>query len=137
MPGSWSRHPMRIATSVGSSGLIVWVWLPHSAQKAFRQPSPGSQTRTLSSPAMTEKAPGGQSAVVECVVPERRWQRLQWQYRAATNGSVVETCTAPHMQRPVIGLKSSDTTLLLSGGRPRFAHEARLRRVTGGLAEAG
>jgi hypothetical protein len=53
-------------------GVIVCVWLPQSAQNAFRKPSPGSQTRTLSSPAVTENAPAGQRAVIERVVPDRR-----------------------------------------------------------------
>jgi hypothetical protein len=55
------------------------VWLPQSTQKALSQPSPGSQVRTFSSPAVTENAPGGHSAVIERAVPDRRWLRVQWQ----------------------------------------------------------
>ncbi len=81
----------------------MWVWLPQSAQKALSQPSPGSQMRTRSSPAVTEKLPGGESAVIERVVPERRWQRRQWQWTEPTNGSATWISTAPHWQRPLIG----------------------------------
>jgi hypothetical protein len=49
--------------AIGADG--VRVWLPQSTQNAFSQPSPGSHTRTLSSPAVTENAPAGQSAVIE------------------------------------------------------------------------
>jgi hypothetical protein len=87
-------------------GAGVWVWLPHSTQKLLIQPSPGSQERTCSSPAVIEKLPGGDSAVIERAVPERRWQRLQWQSRAPMNGACTAARTAPHMHRPVSGVDS-------------------------------
>jgi hypothetical protein len=33
----------------------------------------------------------------------RRWQRVQWQYEADTNGSLTSYRTAPHPQPPVMG----------------------------------
>jgi hypothetical protein len=132
MPGSSSRQPRRTATRLGSSGLVVCVWLPHRSQKALAQPSPGSQTRILSCPAVTETVPDGARAVIERVVPDRRWQRRQWQYSAPRKkarcarhrtdtgrswGRNRRTCSASYPHRAVDGVDTERT-------RYRFARRA-------------
>src|SRR4051812_28048680 len=86
------------------SGWVVWVWLPHSVQKLFTQPSSGGrQDPTSDSPAVTLKLPGTVSALTENAVPVRRGQRWQGQYGARSGGSVPSNRPPPHMPPPVSG----------------------------------
>jgi hypothetical protein len=45
--------------------------------------------------------PGSTRAFADAAVPVRRWQRVQWQYDAETNGAVSSKRTAPHPHEPV------------------------------------
>jgi hypothetical protein len=59
--------------------------------------------RSLSLPATIRNAPGAGWAFGYAAVPLRRWQRLQWQWLAATSGSVTSNRTVPQLQPPVSG----------------------------------
>ena len=45
--------------------------------------------------------PGSTLAFAEAAAPVRRWQRVQWQYDAETNGAVTSKRTAPQPHPPV------------------------------------
>jgi hypothetical protein len=60
---------------------------PQSAQKTFSKPPSGAHARRCSSPETTRNDPGAARPFAEAAVPLRRWQRVQWQYDADTNGS--------------------------------------------------
>jgi hypothetical protein len=51
--------------------------------------------------------PGSARAFAEAAVPVRRWQRVQWQYEAETNGAVTSKRTAPQPQLPVSALTAA------------------------------
>ena len=52
---------------------------------------------------MIRTVPGSARAVAAAPAPVRRWQRVQWQYAADTNGCDTSNRTAPHPQPPVMG----------------------------------
>jgi hypothetical protein len=110
----------------------MWVWLPHSTQNDFTQPSSsGRQERSCSSPSVIRNDPGSMRAVTEKALSLRRWHRLQWQYRAPRNGRVISKRTAPHMQRPVSG---EAVDALMPAQSPAKAANPRVASVPRSLA---
>ena len=83
---------------------------PQSPQNTFSRPSPAHQARRRSSPAVTETDPGTIRADAAAAVPDRCWQRVQWQYAEATSGALISKRTAPHPQPPVSGPKPGAAT---------------------------
>ncbi len=79
MPGSASSVPIR--TLIGSSAPGIWANSdePQRPQKSLAAPSGGSHRRTSSLPATMRSDPGARRALGDAAVPERRWQRVQWQ----------------------------------------------------------
>src|SRR4051812_15699454 len=85
----------------GSSWLRLQSAEPQAEQKSFENPLGGAHAPTRSSPWVTFREPGAIRAPTEAAVPERCWQRVQWQYPAGPSGSVISKRTPPHMQLPV------------------------------------
>ena len=85
----------------GVSASPLHRWPPQWAQNDFGNPSSGRHVRTASAPATTRSASGATIAFSDHGAPLRRWQRLQWQYPAVSNGAVTSNRTAPHAHAPV------------------------------------
>jgi hypothetical protein len=82
--------PSLTLTIPGSVGERLQSALPQAEQKHFGQPwSPGTHSRTSSGPATIRNDPAATRAWAEAAVPERRWQRVQWQYEAETGGASI------------------------------------------------
>jgi len=103
MPGSPSSAPRRTPIVGGSPGLLLKRAEPQSPQKLFPAPRSGAQVRTCSSPATMRNEFGAARPFADAAVPDRRRQRVQWQYDAETNGSETSKRTAPQPQPPVRG----------------------------------
>ena len=85
---------------------------PQSPQKNLAAPpAGGSHERMRSSPCTMVNASGVVRPLTEAAVPVRRWQRVQWQYIEATNGSLTSKRTAPQLQPPVMGRLISDSLM--------------------------
>ena len=79
MPGSPSKAPKRTTITSPLSGSDAKRAEPQSPQKSFARPPSGSQRRTRSRPLTTRSDPGAGRAEAAAAVPERCWQRVQWQ----------------------------------------------------------
>src|SRR5437588_3268127 len=93
---------------------------PQSPQNHFSAPSSGFQALSRSSPVTMRNDPGTTAALAEAAVPVRRWQRVQWQYRAEMSGSVTSKRTAPQLHPP-LSLKSPVLTPVSPPARGRAA----------------
>jgi len=56
---------------------------------------------TSSSPCRKRSEPGSIRACADAAVPDRRWQRVQWQYVIETGGSASSNRTPPQRHPPV------------------------------------
>ena len=74
---------------------------PQRPQKSFSKPPSGAQTRSSSFPETSRTLPGSARPFADADVPERRWQRLQWQYDAERSGFASSKRRAPQPQAPV------------------------------------
>ena len=81
--------PSLTLTIPGSAGERLQSALPQAEQKHFGQPWSGTHSRTSSGPATIRNDPAPHGPAAEAAVPERRWQRVQWQYEAETGGASI------------------------------------------------
>jgi hypothetical protein len=105
---------------------------PHSPQKTFSRPPSGAHARSAPPSYTIRTVPGSARAVAAAAEPVRRWQRVQWQYAAETNGFDTSNRTAPHPHPPVIG-SSIDVSL----ARRCVAARPRRGQSTGQLTTVG
>jgi hypothetical protein len=81
-------------------------------------------------PLTTRTDPGAARAEAAAAVPERCWQRVQWQYSAPSSGASISKRTARQPHPPVMGSSTSEAT----PGRYRL--RARVSRRRAGASNA-